>query len=247
MTAGVPGKAAEFAQVRQRGLHAHLVQTLGQAIVAGEVAPGDALPIEDELCAQFGVSKTVVREAIRVLADKGLVTTRPRLGTRVQPREHWRSLDVDILAWQRLAGSNEQFLRDLEECRAIVEPAACRLAAERASEEEIADLLAALDRMAASVRTPEAFFDADVEFHESLLKMSHNLLLRAMSSAITNALHARHDTVAELLDDMGGSLPEHRRVARAIADRQPKEAEEAMVTLLQRAAEDDRRVEREGG
>jgi DNA-binding FadR family transcriptional regulator len=123
----------------RRGAHGETVYEIGRRIVGGELKPGDLLP-EGELIAELDISRTVLREAIKVLGAKGLVEARPRIGTKVSPRSHWRLMDPDVLAWQTEYGFDELFLRNLAEVRSLIEPGAARLAAERASEEEIAIL-----------------------------------------------------------------------------------------------------------
>src|SRR5829696_6445731 len=120
----------------RRGAHGETVYEIGRRIVSGELQPGDLLP-EGELIAELDISRTVLREAIKVLGAKGLVEAKPRVGTKVSARNHWRLMDPDILAWQSEAGLDEPFLRNLAEVRYVIEPAAARLAAQRATEEEI--------------------------------------------------------------------------------------------------------------
>src|SRR5919108_4693168 len=107
----------------RRGLHGAVVHEIGVRIVRGELEPGDTLP-ENGLLDESGVSRTVLREAIKVLAAKRLVESRPKTGTRVLPRGDWNLLDPDVLAWQLEAGPNRRFLRDMLELRRLIEPAA---------------------------------------------------------------------------------------------------------------------------
>src|SRR5205809_5241457 len=124
----------ERSQYPEQSLHGRIVHAIGRRILSGDLRPGDLLPAEPDL----GASRTVVREAVKVLAAKGLVESRPKTGTRVRPRDAWNLLDPDVLAWQREGASPAQFLRKLTEVRRIVEPAAAELAAERASSRELA-------------------------------------------------------------------------------------------------------------
>src|SRR5919108_94538 len=117
----------------RRGLHGAVVHEIGVRIVRGELEPGDTLP-ENGLADEPAVSRTVVREAIKVLAAKRLVESRPKTGTRVRPRRDWNLLDPDVLAWQVEAGADTDFLAQALEVRRMIEPAAARLAAERAIE-----------------------------------------------------------------------------------------------------------------
>ena len=111
----------------RRGLHREVVHQLGLLVIRGVPAPGETLPDETALGEQFGVSRTVLREAIKVLAAKGLVEPRPRVGTRVRPRHGWNLLDCDVLSWRFEAGPDETLLREITEIRGIIEPAAAAL------------------------------------------------------------------------------------------------------------------------
>ncbi len=115
-------------QYPQRNLHGRIVHTLGRRILRGEISPGDAL----EAGSVMAASRTALREAIRVLAAKGLVEARPKIGTRVTPRESWNLLDPDVMAWQHGAAPSQAFLRKITEVRGVIEPQAAAFAAERA-------------------------------------------------------------------------------------------------------------------
>src|SRR5207247_3167418 len=121
----------------RRGLHGAVVHDLGLRIVQGELEAGESLPTEEELSSELTASRTVLREAIKVLAAKRLVESRPKTGTRVRQRAEWNLLDPDVLAWQLEAGPDRRFLEDTLELRGLIEPAAARLAAVRANEGEI--------------------------------------------------------------------------------------------------------------
>src|SRR5881628_1717221 len=121
----------------RRGLHGAVVHDVGVRILRGDLAPGDPLPNEDELSGELAVSRTVLREAIKVLAAKRLVESRPKTGTRVRERSDWNLLDPDVLAWHLEAGLTDKFLQNTLELRGLIEPGAARLAALRATDEEI--------------------------------------------------------------------------------------------------------------
>ena len=116
-----------------------VADALAAEVRSGRLSEGDRLPTESALAEQFGVSRTVVREAVKSLVAKGLLTTGPKVGTKVQPAEQWNWFDPDVVAWQSQAGLTREFLRDLQELRRVVEPAAVRIAAERATPDDIAD------------------------------------------------------------------------------------------------------------
>src|SRR6476469_8088647 len=133
----------------RRGLYGAVVHEIGVRIVDGELKPGETLP-DNGFLDELEVSRTVVREAVKVLAAKGLVESRPKVGTRVRPRRDWNLLDPDVLAWQVEAGADASFLDQALELRRMIEPAAARLAADRADESQIAGLYAACEEMLAA-------------------------------------------------------------------------------------------------
>jgi len=126
-----------------KNVHGNTVDFLGAAIIAGQYPVGASLPPEPILCEQLGVSRTVIRESVKSLVAKGLIFTGPKVGTRVLPEEQWNWFDPDVIAWQAKAGLTPEFLRDLQALREVVEPAAVRLAAVRATEADIQALTAA--------------------------------------------------------------------------------------------------------
>src|SRR5690349_8565847 len=128
----------------RRGLHGAVVHEIGVRIVDGQLKPGETLP-DNGFVGEAEVSRTVVREAIKVLAAKGLVESRPKVGTRVRPRRDWNLLDPDVLAWRYEAGPDEGFLEEISEVRGVIEPAAAALAAERSTADEAAAILAWCD------------------------------------------------------------------------------------------------------
>src|SRR5438034_2683712 len=137
----------ERSQYPEQSLHGRIVHAIGRRILSGDLRPGDLLPAEPDL----GASRTVVREAVKVLAAKGLVESRPKTGTRVRPRDAWNLLDPDVLTWQQDgAAASEELLRKLTEVRRIIEPAAAELAAARADAADIAALERALEAMEAT-------------------------------------------------------------------------------------------------
>ena len=164
------------------GLHGQIVHAIGRSILSGEIRPGELLGTHPGLRA----SRTVVREAIKVLAAKGLVESRPKTGTRVRPPESWNLLDPDVLAWQQEGMPQPAFLRKLTEVRLIVEPAAAERAALRARPAALAALNAAFrDMDAALASSPadyEAFDQADIRFHRAILQACDNDVLERMSA-----------------------------------------------------------------
>ena len=143
------------------------------------------MPDELALSERFGVSRTVVREAIKVLASKGLVETRPKVGTQVRPRRSWNLLDSDVLAWRYEVGPDEGFLDDISEVRSIIEPPAAAFTAERATVDEVDGILAWCSRMeAAAAEDGDDYIDADMAFHTAILDACHNDLLAQLLTAL---------------------------------------------------------------
>src|SRR4249920_2142636 len=123
------------APISGRGLLGRVVNRIGMRIIGGDIAPAASLPNEADLCTQLGVSRTIVREATKVLASKGLLESRPKTGTRVRPPESWNLLDPDVLAWQWAAMPRAEFVREIFELRRAFEPTVAALAAMRASKD----------------------------------------------------------------------------------------------------------------
>jgi GntR family galactonate operon transcriptional repressor len=207
-----------------------MVSTLGAAIVRGEFAPGMALPPEHELEARYGAGRSVVREAVKTLAAKGLVSVRPRHGTHVRPVHDWTLLDRDVLGWLRTGdGLDRDLLVALEETRAIIEPAAAALAAQRATPDDCLRINTALEAMESGQHDPQAAIAADKAFHLAVLEATHNPVLRSFRGAIDAILSAVFDIAVGVF---AGNLPNHAAVARAIAAGDPAGARQAMETLL---------------
>jgi len=151
-----------------RNLHAQVVHELGRRIVGGACVPGQALPNEEDLCRELGVSRTAIREAVKVLAAKGLVESRPRIGTRVRPTLAWNLLDPDVLAWRCATLPDPHFVQQLTEMREIIEPASAALAARNRTQAQLRRIEDAYAAMAASP-TIDDWVGADLEFHSAIL------------------------------------------------------------------------------
>ena len=198
-----------------RNLHSDVLWELGLAIVSGRYAEGEILPSDSELLDRFGVSRTVLREALKTLAAKGLIEARARIGTRVLPRNRWNLFDGDVLAWFFELGPEVSFLRSLAEVRIGIEIEAAALAAERCGPEEAAALIGWVDRMAGSA-TPADFARYDLEFHEA----SGNPFMASISALVEMALTAAF-TISSPVNDpvaLAVTVGVHRRIAEAIRD-----------------------------
>ncbi|MGV3572218.1 MAG: FadR/GntR family transcriptional regulator [Ramlibacter sp.] len=221
-----------------RNVHGNTVDHLGAAIVAGRYAPGAAIPPEPLLCEELGVSRTVVREAVKSLIAKGLVTSGPKVGTRVLPADEWNWFDRDVIVWQSRAGLTREFLRDLQELRRVVEPAAVRLAAERATPQDIVGIEAAFAGMKKAVEEGGDYVTFDLRFHQGLLRASHNRMVAQMSKALAALLRTSFEISTSRKDGPKLSLPLHRAVLDAVIARDAVAAEQAILVLIDGARDD---------
>jgi len=218
---------------------AHVVDTLGLRIVSGQLDAGDLLPTEVELSTQLGISRPSLREGLRALAQKGLVNGRTRRGTSVNDRREWNVLDPDVLRWLSVAPPDPAFFMDLLDVRMIVEPAAARLAAMRATPEQIAAIEAAYRGMvAATPHDMEACCRHDLALHELIIHSTGNQMLIRFAAAIRTALLTCVRIASNARESYENSLAEHNAVAAAIRRRAPDEAEQAMRNLLAGTARD---------
>ena len=228
-----------MADYQLRGVHGQTVETLARRILSGEIPEGatlDLLALREE----FDVSLTALREALKVLSAKGIIDARPKRGTFVRPRTSWNVLDGDVMRWRSSGPIDLELLENLDEVRTIVEPAAARLAAERATPQDVEALEEALGRMA-TAGGAEDVVEADLDFHRTLLAATHNPFLVQMERVISNGL-AMRDKVVHDADPADDPVPSHRLVLDAIRANDPLGAEAAMRALVDKASADFRRV-----
>ena len=221
-----------------RRIHGSIAHDLGAAIVTGRYQPGETLPGEVKFSEHLHVSRSAYREAIRMLAAKGLVESRPKAGTRVSDRGRWNLLDPDVLAWTFEGEPSEEFIRDLFELRMIVEPAAAELAARRRDAADLARMGHALEEMARhGLATPEGQA-ADQLFHQGLLRATHNAPLLSLSSSIEAAVGWTTIFKQRKRKLPRDPLPDHRALFAAVADGDPEAARTAMIELLRLALQE---------
>ena len=225
-----------------KNIHGNTVDHVGEAIVAGRYGVGASIPPEPVLCAELGVSRTVVREAVKSLIAKGLLTTGPKVGTRVLAEEHWNWFDPDVIAWQARAGLTPEFLRDLQDLRRVVEPAAMRLAAQRATAQDLAEIELAYAGMKRAVEEGGDYVTYDLRFHQGLLRACGNRMLLQMSKALGALLRTSFEISTRRKDGSLNSLPLHRAVLDAVIARNPAKAEKAVLILIDGAQEDIEQV-----
>ena len=213
-------------------LAVQVARELGRRIVAGLYGSGDLIEDENALTERYQVSRSVVRDAVKILVGKGLLEVRRGIGTRVRLRADWGLLDDDVLAWHQSAPPRPDFLRQLMDIRLVIEPKAARWAAERGGAERLADIEQAQRRMEQEKGSIEAFVMADALFHRAILRAADNEILAAMEgvifSALLNSIRLTNKDPRENED----SIPFHREVAEAIAERDPERAEACMEKLL---------------
>ncbi|POR48534.1 GntR family transcriptional regulator [Paraburkholderia eburnea] len=204
---------------------------LGSAILRGEPAPGEILPREAELMERFDVSRTVLREALRTLTSKGLVESRPKVGTRVRERAAWNLLDADLLDWYARVAPPLAFALKLQEMREMIEPYAAGLAASAHDAASLARIDEAHAAMAVA-RNVDEWVRADLRFHLAVLAACRNELLVPLGVLIGRTLEGQLRVNAKRADVFNAALPDHTVVADAIARRDANAAREAMAALL---------------
>jgi DNA-binding FadR family transcriptional regulator len=219
-----------------RNVHSQVADKLGISIVRGDTAPGQVLPSELRICETLGVSRTVVREAIRMLAGKGLVESRAKSGTRVRAPEAWNQLDPDVLRWQLETADVSLHLSKLFQLRNAVEPAAAAIAAIAASQADLERLRAAYDGMA-SAQHDEDFVTADIAFHKEIYIATRNEFFWPIGQMFEIILR-RSFTIAAGGDHRQRGLLEHREVLDAIARHDPAGAREKTILLLNHSVDD---------
>ncbi|HWT64503.1 MAG TPA: FadR/GntR family transcriptional regulator [Terracidiphilus sp.] len=219
-------------------LHSAVALRLGGLIAQGKLAPGLILPNEATLGAEFGVSRTALREAIKVLASKGLVDVRRKTGTRITEHARWNMLDPEVLNWMFSRGGIPAGLADLMEVRMLVEPAAARMAAMRASAEDINEIRNSLTQMESATGSLRSSVDADLRFHMAVLQATHNMFMRPFGALIQAALRGSFRLTSSNTDLYRRTLPLHRKVLHAIETGGTHRAQTAMQAVLSQTLHD---------
>ena len=225
------------ARARRKSLRLHgtIARDLGVLIVSGRYQPGDILNGEIDASDRLQVSRTAYREAVRILAAKGLVESRPKVGTRVSPQASWHMLDPDVLSWIFEFEPDDTLLANLFELRKIVEPEAAALAAMRRTDEELAAMEKALEGMSSHTLASEAGRLADQEFHSAMLRASRNAFIVSLTSGVgaavswTTIFKQRHNPLRR------DPIADNRKVYEAVKASAPKAAHAAMLNLVELA------------
>ena len=211
-----------------------LVQKLGSSIVRGELPAGKSLPIEAELGKKFGASRTVMREAVKILSTKGLIGQRPRVGTYVHPEDRWDLLDAEVLTWILDRHFSHSLVREFLEVRMGIEPAAAALAAVNATAEDKDLLRQKLEKMKGAMNGHFDPVAADIAFHATILEISHNRFFHQLTPIVETALRFS----IRLTNKTKGALADydaHEKIYRAIRNGNADGASRACRELITEA------------
>src|SRR5262245_56210309 len=222
--------------IRRERLHDQLTRQIALGIMRGTIGNGESgLSTEGDLCRHFSVSRTILRESVKVLAAKGLIELRPKTGIRVRPRDEWNLVDPDLLSWLCEAGGEQGFVRDLCDVRILVEPAAAELAAARATDKEVEAILHWYQLIESNADHEEARLEADRNFHATIFTACHNVFLTQMNTTVGVALRATQQIGVRLPEVMEESMRAHKEVADAIAKHDRAAARAAMERLVKQS------------
>ncbi len=213
--------------------HAEVARIIGIDIITGRYPEGAKLPGDAELTGLFGVSRPVLREAVKTLVAKGLLSTKAKVGTVVRERSAWNMFDADVLAWHIEGGIDARFLRDLAEIRLAVEPRSAALAAERRNEAHIAEMRSSLEQMRREPSNSAGFAEGDLRLHIAIAEASGNPFMRSMGGVIQAALRASFLLSAPVSDrERDITIDAHERIIDAIEHKNPEAASAAMVNVI---------------
>ncbi|HLO93027.1 MAG TPA: FadR/GntR family transcriptional regulator [Burkholderiaceae bacterium] len=224
-------------QAEGKSQHARIVSELGLAIVGGALRPGDKLPPEPQLLERYDISRSVLREAVRVLAAKGLVMSRQRAGASVRQRNEWHMLDPDVLYWLIQTRPPRDFVQTLLEVRRIFEPAAAALAARAASAEQLHAIEAAYEGMAAA-KTADELLEPDLAFHRRIAEATGNDLLAYIGNMLSLALRESIILSSQAANSHELSLSRHRAILTALQARDSLSAHRATLVQLEETGDD---------
>ncbi len=237
-------KGQQLATVRRPRVRRNVTVAIAQDICADRYPPGSQLPRENDLCDIYGVSRTVIRESLKILESKGLLRGKPRVGTIVCDKDDWNILDADVLEWIGPYIKDFDLLGCILEARRTIEPVAAELAAMRATTQQIADLESAWRQMRDSRDDPERFTEADVLFHTVLLAASHNQVFRRLSSAIHAALRYALHASNIAVENREGAVAIHGELVEALRMRNGEKAKQVANRMLDLAVHDLAAAER---
>ncbi|MDF0728538.1 FadR/GntR family transcriptional regulator [Cytobacillus sp. S13-E01] len=229
-----------------RNLSEQLLHDLGKDIVQGEIQPGEVLPKVEDISEIKGVSRTVVREALKGLAARRLVESSTKVGTIVKNREDWQWWDPDVLSWASHSNVSREILLQLTEVRLAIEPAAVQLAAKKATEDDIKQIKKCYKNLESSLGNEEEWAKADYEFHNSILVASHNELMLSLIKTLHDALLKSRQTSIKLLKQKEKNtyveaneevISRHKGLMEAVCSRNGELAYKKMQELLVRVVQ----------
>ncbi|MGB8887971.1 MAG: FadR/GntR family transcriptional regulator [Candidatus Korobacteraceae bacterium] len=225
-----------FAQLETtESLHSRVTRALALQVIGAERnSQLISFPNEGELCKQLGVSRSILREAVKVLENKGMVQVRPRSGTKARARVDWNQLDPDILNWQSELKPDPRFLRDLCEVRLAIEPIAAGFAALRASQEEIAFIRECLERrlQILAAQDLEGAIDAELQYHTAVVSASHNPLFQQLNATIHDPYRVSLSYTLLLPASVTLELEEYRKLTEAVEQRNPLAARRSAEEIV---------------
>jgi GntR family transcriptional regulator, galactonate operon transcriptional repressor len=214
-------------------LSGQVMDAIGRRIVSGVYAADEVLPSEHSLCAELGLSRTPLREAMKRLHAKGLIKVGPRNGTKVLPPRLWSQLDPDVLRWRFEQGASDDLIDQLYELRLVFEPEASRLAALHGDAADHAAIMAAFQRMEALIADSERVISADLAFHMAIIAATHNIFLISVSTAIGAALKVQFELGAKRRTFPKAELDMHRLIRDAIVGRDSEAAADHTRGLIE--------------
>ncbi|WP_432453376.1 MULTISPECIES: FadR/GntR family transcriptional regulator [unclassified Agarivorans] len=225
----------EFNQIEgaSRSLHLQVAREIARGILSGALAQGSIIPGEIALCEQFGVSRTALREAIKLLNSKGLLESRPKIGTRVRDREHWNFLDAQLLDWMMGLSNTESAYHEFLTLRCAIEPEAAALAARNASAEQRMQLSAVFQQMsnvASGVDSETKWTDVDMEFHRLVFLSTGNSFYIPFANVLRTMFVGFIDHASQEGDKT--CIEEHKAVYDAIMAGNAEKARQANIDLL---------------
>jgi DNA-binding FadR family transcriptional regulator len=213
--------------------HAEVARTLGIDIITGRYPEGAKLPGDADMIRVFGVSRPVLREGVKTLVAKGLLSTKAKVGTVVRERSAWNMFDVDVLAWHLEGRIDSRFLSDLAEIRLAVEPRSAALAARRRNSAQIAEMRFSIEQMRREKSDPIGFADGDLSLHIAIAEASGNPFMRSMGGVIQAALRASFLLLAPVSErDRDITIDAHELIVDAVESENPEAASAAMANVI---------------
>jgi DNA-binding FadR family transcriptional regulator len=213
--------------------HAEVARTLGIDIISGSYPEGAKLPGDVELIRLFGVSRPVLREGVKTLVAKGLLSTKAKVGTVVRVRSAWNMFDADVLAWHLEGGIDSRFILDLAEIRLAVEPRSAALAAQQRNNAHVAEMRSSVEQIRREKSNAVGFVEGDLSLHLAVADASGNPFMRSMGGVIRAALRASFLLLAPVSEhEREITIDAHERLVDAVENKNSEAASAAMANLI---------------